>query len=139
MPDPTAGEAGGIFAGGVALVIAVGHGIRWWLGWSDRRAAKRGAKLDAWQCELQDREQRFSALQAQHWAEIKNELEQLRREHGALLGGYQLIAAALRLVDPDSDALRRADELLRSAFPIEPLLPTDMKRTAAQIHRPGEG
>jgi hypothetical protein len=105
MSDPTAGEAGGIFAGFVALAVALGHGLRWWLGWSDRRTAGRAAKLDAWQRELQDRERRFDEKQAEHWARVEHELGQLRSEHAALLGGYQLIATALRMVDPNSDAV----------------------------------
>ena len=136
MSDPTtAGEAGGIFAGVVALMVALGHGLRWWLGWSDRRASTRAAKLDAWQRELQAREQRFDEKQAEHWQRVEAELGQLRREHAALLGGYQLIAAALRLIDPSNSALRRADDLLRAAFPLEPCLPPDMAVKTHEIDR----
>jgi hypothetical protein len=138
MADPSAGEVGGVFAGAIGLLVAIGHGVRWWLGWSDRRALRRSAKLDAWQRELQDREARFEAQQAEHWQRIELELAKLRREHAALLGGYQLIAAALRLVDPESDALRRADELLRSAFLVEPLMPPDMVATMQRIRRSDE-
>jgi hypothetical protein len=66
MNDPTAGEAGGIFAGVVALLVAVGHGVRWWIGWTDRRAATRAAKLDAWQHELQARYSRFHRIAFDH-------------------------------------------------------------------------
>jgi uncharacterized protein HemX len=134
----SAGEVGGVFAGIVALVVALGHGLRWWLGWTDRRAATRAAKLDAWQKQLEARETRLDAQQQEHWAEIGRELEVLRREHAALLGGYQLIATALRMVDPNSDALRRADELLRSAFLIDPLTPPDMTALLRRAHRPGD-
>ena len=136
MSDPSVGQVGGVFAGVVALAVAVGHGLRWWLGWTDRRAASRAAKLDAWQRQLDDREARIEAQQAEYWQRVERELETLRREHAALLGGYQLIATALRMVDPASDALRRADELLRSAFLLDPVVPPDMQRTARQIHRP---
>jgi uncharacterized protein HemX len=132
MADPTAGEAGGIFAGAVALLIAVGHGVR---GWTDRRAATRAAKLDAWQRQLEDRERRVDEKQDEHWRRVERELGQLRSEHAALLGGYQLIAAALRLLDPGSDALKRADDLLRAAFPLEPCLPGDMTATVRKIDR----
>jgi uncharacterized protein HemX len=138
MADPSAGEVGGIFAGAVALLIALGHGLRWWLGWTDRRAATRSAKLDAWQKQLDERETRIEAQQIEYWARVERELEQSRRERAALLGGYQLIATAMRLVDPDNDALRRADELIRSAFLLDPLLPGDMTATARSIHRSDE-
>jgi hypothetical protein len=135
MADPSIGEVGGVFAGGVAMLVALGHGLRWWLGWTDRRAMTRAAKLDAWQNQLVEREARLDQQQQDHWAEIGRELEVLRREHAALLGGYQLIAAELRLVKPDSDALRRADELLRSAFLLDPLLPSDFAVLARNIRR----
>jgi uncharacterized protein HemX len=138
MADPSVGEVGGVFAGAVALLVALGHGMRWWLGWTDRRAATRAAKLDAWQKQLDERETRLDQQQQDHWAEIGRELEVLRREHAALLGGYQLIATALRMVDPDSDALRRADELLRSAFLLDPVLPGDVVAIAKRIRRTGE-
>lgn len=125
---PSAGELGGIFAGAVAMLVALGHGLRWWLGWTDRRAATRAAKLDAWQKQLEEREREL-------WAKVEAEIGSLRSQHAALLGGYQLIAAELRLLKPDSDALRRADELLRSAFLLDPLLPTDIAAIARTIHR----
>jgi uncharacterized protein HemX len=68
MADPSAGEVGGVFAGAVALIVALGHGIRWWLGWTDRRAATRSAKLDAWQNQLDERETRIEAQQLEYWA-----------------------------------------------------------------------
>jgi hypothetical protein len=84
---------------------------------------------------LNAREERFDQHQEAHWRHIEEQLGKLRREHAALLGGYQLIAAALRMVDPHSDALRRADELLRSAFLVEPLSPPDMVETMRSIRR----
>lgn len=135
MADPSAGEVGGVFAGAVALIVALGHGIRWWLGWTDRRAATRSAKLDAWQHQLDEREKRIEAQQDDYWSRVERELEVLRREHSALLGGYQLITAALRVVDPENNALRRADELLRTAFLLDPVLPGDMASIAQRIRR----
>jgi hypothetical protein len=137
-PDPSAGEVGGVFAGIVAGLVALGHGLRWLLGWSDRRSSTRTAKLDAWQRQLDEREQRIADQQAEYWNRVERELEQSRRERAALLGGYQLIATAMRLVDPDNDALRRADELIRSAFLLDPLLPPDISGIAQQIHRTGD-
>jgi uncharacterized protein HemX len=138
MADPSAGEVGGVFAGGVALLVALGHGIRWWLGWTDRRAANRAAKLDAWQHQLDEREARLDQQQQDHWAEIGRELDQSRRERAALLGGYQLIATEMRLVDPDNDALRRADELIRSAFLLDALPPPEMNQLLRRAKRSDE-
>lgn len=140
MNGPTPGEAGGIFAGIVALLVAIGHGVRWWLGWTDHRASTRAAKLDAWQKELALREERLDREQAGIIAEIKGQLaelrqsnDQLRKEHAALLGGFQLVAGALRVIDPANAALNRADELLKSAFALDPVLPAGLAGPLAKL------
>jgi len=159
-PDPSVGEIGGAFAGLVALLACIGKGFAWLLGWQYKREESRGAKLDAWQRELNAREDRFDDQQRQHWAEIARELEQSkaertaearewqtqraadaeqwRRERTALLGGYQLIASELRAIKPESDALKRADELLHSAYLLDPLAPLDMMELLKRARRSGE-
>jgi hypothetical protein len=135
---PSVGDVGGVFAGVVAAMIALGHGLRWWLGWSDRRASTRTAKLDAWQRELEGREQRLDGEQRAYWATVQAELETLRSEHAALLTAYQLLAAALTRHDPGNEALRQANDVLRSAFPLKPRVPVDMNETLGRIKRTGE-
>ena len=124
-----------LFFAAECVLVALGHGLRWWLGWTDRRAATRSAKLDAWQRQLEAREDRFTATQVDHWQRVESELNQLRSQHAALLGGYQMLAAALRLNDPINPALRQADELLKAAFPLDPLVPSDMRATVLAAHR----
>lgn len=43
----------------------------------------------------------------------------LQREHTALLNGYQLLAGAPRVIDPDNLAQRMADRPLAAAFPLD--------------------
>lgn len=146
MPDPSAGEVGGIFAGLVALLIALGHGIRWLMGWEERRDATRSAKLGAWQQQLAEREAKIDEQQASYQASIEARLasisataERLQDEHAALLSAYHLVASALRASDPGNPVLRMADELLRAAFPLDPKSPTDLKvlmdKAAARLDR----
>jgi hypothetical protein len=132
MNDPTAGEVGGIFAGVVALLAVMGKGLRWWLGWTDRRAATRAAKLDAWHKQLDEREQRIDRQQEEYWARIQGEIDRLRSENAAVLSAYQLIAARLRAQDPDDEALKRADELLRSTL-LESALPATFTAIARKL------
>ena len=58
MSDPgsAAGEAGGIIAGAVAVLYALGKGTAWLLNWKDARAQSRAAKLQLWHDELAKRE-----------------------------------------------------------------------------------
>lgn len=140
MSDPTLGEAGGLFAGCVALLIAFGHGIRWLLGYGDRRDQTRSGKLDAWHRELEARERRIEKQQRDYQDKIERRLRavtslavQLHTEHSALRNAYQLIATALRSIDEQNPALRMADEMIRSAFPLDPKSPPDMMALLAEI------
>jgi hypothetical protein len=133
MDSPNAGQIGGIFAGLVAALVAIGHGLRWLMGYEERRDRSRTQKLDAWQRELEARERAIDDKLKEYWTLVERELETLRREHAALRQGYQLVASALRSNDPENPALRHADELLRAAFPPEPLLPPDMVETLKSI------
>jgi uncharacterized protein HemX len=146
-PDTSPGEVGGIFAGAVALLIALGHGLRWWLGWTDRRAATRAAKLEAWQRELTDRERRFDARQSEYQERIEVQLAELRdrdelrdreiavlrAEGAAMRTAYQLITSALRRKDPKNPALGQADEILKAAFPPDTATPPDMLRRLGEM------
>jgi uncharacterized protein HemX len=138
MPDPSAGEVGGVFAGVVALVVAFGHGIRWLLNWDDRRKETRQKKLDRWHRELEAREEKLERQQEEYQQRIERQLEHLQRQQAALVGGYQLIAGALRIIDPNSPALRQADDLLRTAFPLDPLVPGELQSLALRAHRSDE-
>lgn len=145
MTDPSAGELGGIFAGVIALLATIGGGLRWSLNWTERRASTRSAKLDAWQKELDLREKRLDDEQTainddirRRLTELEKEAEEYRKQVAALLGGYQILAAELRMIKPDSDALPHADELLRSVFPIDPTTPAGMVVLLSKTKRKDE-
>lgn len=137
-PDPSAGEVGGVFAGLVALLYAVGKGLAWLLDWEERRKETRQAKLDRWHRELAAREDKLERQQEEYQSRIEKQLDHLQRQQAALVGGYQLIAGALRLIDPSNPALRQADDLLRTAFPLDPLVPVDLHALALRAHRTDE-
>lgn len=123
MPDPSAGEVGGVFAGVVALFALIGGGIKYLLGWDERLKATRYEKLESWQRELERRERQIDDQQAEYYKKIEAELATFRAQNAALVGAYQLIVAALRMENPNSPALGQADELLKSAFPLDPIVP----------------
>lgn len=146
METPSAGEVGGMFAGAVALVIAAGHGFRWLLGWEERRDKARTQKLDAWQKQLDEREQRIDAEIAAQHRETQNELKALKalhqqsaRENAALFNGYQLLHTRLRFCDPTDPALNMADELLRAVFPPDPNVPEDLTSLVRRVDDALEG
>lgn len=120
MSDPTnsglsAGEIGGIFAGLVALLAALGKGVAWALNWNEARQNSRTAKLEAWHSELADREAKLDA-------EIAGRLERIEREHARLTkgntelllrferyrGAYSVLATELMRLGTGSEALEQA-------------------------------
>lgn len=140
MPDPSAGEVGGIFAGVVALLIAIGKGIGWLMGWDERRATTRTAKLDAWHEELKDREREIDRKQDDLSRQTEVRLRALARwavtlQHQvtAAVNAHQIVAAGLRQEHPDHPALGLADELLKSAFPLDPAVPAVLAALLSEL------
>jgi len=143
MPDPSAGEIGGIFAGAVALLVAIGKAFAWLVNLDDRRESTRHAKLDAWQRELDARETRIDRAQVEYQKKIEGQLAalaswnaRLQRQQSGLLRAYQTISAALRALDPASPALGAADELIRAAFPVDPDTPAEFLALLADLGLP---
>ena len=136
MTDPRvefAGQIGGVFAGVIALLVAIGHGVRWLLNWNDARAQTRSAKLDAWHAELKAREARLDAEQAAYQARIEARLKDIeaeslviKNENHALRYAFELVAAPLRALDPNNKELARPEEIIAAAFPLLPVIPPDM-------------
>ncbi|MGE3871173.1 MAG: hypothetical protein AB7F51_16890 [Pseudorhodoplanes sp.] len=125
----SAGEIGGVFAGIVALLGAIGAGIRWLLGWQDRRRETFHARLLIWEEKLTQREATLEADKEHHFARIEQRLARAEGQQAALLSAYHLISGELRRLDPGNTKLGMADELLKAAFQLDPHVPADMLAT----------
>ncbi|WP_342248597.1 hypothetical protein [Sphingomonas sp. OTU376] len=121
----SAGEVGGIIAGAIALLAALGKGVAWALNWKDARANSRSAKLQAWHDELTAREakldaeiaSRLSRIEEAHASLVKNHLDVLirfERQRNA----YRVLAAELIQVAPHSAALIQASMILEEPLPV---------------------
>ena len=101
------GEAGGLFAGVVAVLTLLGGGVKWIAGWVDRGRQTREQKLQAWQDELRQQakdldegrtaytkslEQRMAVLEA------NDEARDIQMR--ALRLAFELVSSALRHLDP---------------------------------------
>lgn len=126
MDGLSAGEAGGIFAGIVALVATFGKGIAWAVGWNDRRDRLREQKLTVWEDSLNRREveQRQKTEQRLHAMEAG--MAVMRR---ALIN----VTSELRTHNPQSPGLAIAEEALRSAYPIDWETPGPLDSMARSI------
>lgn len=125
-------EAGGIFAGAVAVLATLGAGLRWLLNWSERRQESRAVKLQRWHDELEKRELRLDAERENEIRDIRTALDQVRGEHRALFQAYHVIASALVKLDPMNPALKQAARLLDTAFQVDAETPPDMAALVAR-------
>lgn len=127
------GEWVGIAGACVLVLGAFGKGGQWLFGWGERRAESRAVKLQAWHDELAEREAaldsrveaRLGKLEADN-AEFSKKDEARAAESMALRMAFELVASALRAIDPRNTALSRAEQLLQVAFPLAPIVPPDM-------------
>lgn len=140
MPEPTGtgltpGEAGGMFAGILALLALVGRGIAWIVGWSDARAISRSAKLDQWHKELVERDRELDARDDRRLAALEGQVAELTRAVDKWRTAFHLVSAELLQKNPKSVALMQAQKILAEAFPLhldDMAVPADM---GAQLDR----
>jgi len=135
---PSPGEIGGVVAAAVALLGALGAGLKWLLTFLAGRDASRSAKLQVWHDELDAREKEFERLQAEQHRKIEQRLEQVEGANRTLLRAVEMLSAALRVSDPSNPAIQRVEALLKQAFPADPELPPDMVAQLRQS-RPRRG
>lgn len=133
MDNWSAGEAGGIFAGLVALLASIGGGIRWLLSWGDRRAQDREAKLSRWEESLITRERDYRVTMEREFALVKREMAVLRRELDATRSVLVEVTAELRHHAPESEAMKRAEMLMHNAFPLDSRLPDELTERARKL------
>lgn len=123
---PSAGEAGGIFAGIVAILVTIGGAFRFLFQWFERRASSRAEKLQIWHDELAGREARIDEKQVAFEAKLERTVEDLRKENQALRLAFQLVSTPLRELEPAHPNLVRAEQLLNAAFPLDPTISAEL-------------
>ena len=131
MMTNTPGEIGGIIAGILGLLAALGAGLKWWLDFMAKRwdvnQTSRTAKLQTWHNELEERERDFEEKQKAYQAQIEARLSQVERTNRNLLRAVEMLSASLRVLEPNNPALAQVSALLETAFPIGMDLPADMR------------
>ena len=126
MTDGVTGTDAGVVAVGVAAGGSVWAGIRWLFTWTDRRAIRRDAKLQAWEDSLDRREREQHVLLESRLAAMAEALNAMR---AALIESTH----ALRRLDPENAALAKAEAALRAAYPVDFATPFDLTALTAKL------
>lgn len=144
-PAPNGWEMGAIFAGTVTVLGVIGQGIAFLLRWGDRRAVARLDRLareedelaEGWSAYRKRNEIRMAELEASN-ARLKASDDMRAREAAALRVAFDLVAGAMRMLDPGNNALALAEQVLASAFPLNPQVPPDMSAQLAAVEAADE-
>lgn len=129
-----------MFAGVVAALAALGKALAWLLNWQGARSDRKADRLRVWEESLDRRDKEYrqqlehdlEELRAAHQANA-NEITGLRNRFRALRGAALELVVEVRLIKPDSPALKRADAMLRTIFPLDSALPEDLAELVNQL------
>lgn len=139
MPDGvSAGEAGGMLAGVIAALVALGKGAQWLISWNDKRVETRSAKLDKWHAELKAREAELDAALASRVAALEAKDRERELDHSTcqqrvdkLLFFCVMLVEETQGLKPTSPTIERAKRYLMREFPEaygpQPPVPAEMK------------
>jgi len=147
---PSGWDIAALIAGALAVLGALGKGGAWLLAWGDRRHQARMDRLEREEDELAESWSQFRKRVTTDLRDAKMTIAQLERrdiarakENAALRVAFELVAGALRALDPGNVALRQAEQILATAFPLDPQLPLDMANALgvldAATHEPTIG
>ncbi len=123
---PSSGEWAAIIVATGGVFAVIGKGFQWLLGFAERRDVSRSAKLQAWHDELSGREASFDKRVEERLCTLEKRDLLREAENMALRMAFELVASALRAIDPRNTALSRAEQMLQAAFPLAPIVPPDM-------------
>jgi hypothetical protein len=138
MPNAASGgEIAGIISAIVVGIVAIGKGIQWLASFAGTRADSRSSKLQKWHDELAARESDLDAVLEARFAKLEQRSETHADQNQALRMAFELVASALRAIDPKNTALSRAEQLLQKAFPLMPIVPPDMSTALQAIENKG--
>lgn len=147
---PSGWDIAALIAGAVAVLGALGKAGAWLLAWGDRRQTARLDRLEREEGELAESWSSFRKRVTFERDDLAVRVTSLERrdiarakENAALRVAFELVAAGLRVLDPDNIALRQAEQILATAFPLDPQLPLDMTHALGALdaapHEPTKG
>lgn len=117
----------GTWATVAGILVTIGAGIKWFIGWRDTRQDLREKKLEAWEEQLRKRDA--------GWTErIEDRLEEAEKKVGALSAALFVTISEVQVLDPASPILVRARVILQQAYAVPEDMPEDI---AALVHRLG--
>ncbi len=133
MDNFSAGEAGGIFAGVVALLALLGKGVAYLLNVHEERTQRRSAKLDEWEQSLVRREKEMREATEGRLAAVERQVRELDRAYSLVVGVTHIMVDDLIVMNPRSAALSLVLSRIREAYPLTEDMPAELVNLAARL------
>jgi len=142
----SAGEAGGMIAGIVALLYAFGRGIGWVWNKIEQRVDSRAAenaserdRLSAWSKSLEEEVKRYREGIRVELEAVKLELGELRLQNVALASALLDVSLEHAELAPNSPVLVRLGAALRQVFKVPGEIPAEMAVLLSRLEARGGG
>lgn len=126
MDNFSTGEAGGIIAGGLAMLATIGGAIRWLLGFQDRRKERWDQKLLRWEQTLQQRERAIQEHMEKRLTVAEEKVSVLGMALFELIGEVQII-------EPANPVLVRVKVMLGKAYPTDMDTPAELRALIKRV------
>lgn len=120
------GDVGGVFAGLVGLLVAIGKGFAWLANWKNTRENTRAARLRAWEAALDKRDREMRVELEQHVHAVEKKLSAVTMVMFEMLGELQRL-------DPVNPVLARARVVLNQTYPVDPDIPEEMRTLIRRV------
>lgn len=127
------GELGGMVAGALAILGALGATGKWLAGWLTTRSETRATRNARWEADLDAREHAIEARIAESLSKCEERCAVVDAKYDKVRIAILLILPELHRAAPNSPALKQVGSLLRDVFPISLDQPDDMASQIAAI------
>lgn len=126
MDNLSAGEVGGVLAGAIAVLAALGKGLQWLFNWQGAREDSERARLQKWEEALdrRDKEQR---------EQTDKRLHAMEKKVGVMSMALFEAIGELQRLDPASGVLVRARSVLQELYPADPKIPEEIKALVRRV------
>tara|TARA_B100000749_G_scaffold218650_1_gene173666 strand:- start:341 stop:766 length:426 start_codon:yes stop_codon:yes gene_type:complete len=133
MDNLSAGDVGGIFAGVVAVLTALGGAIAWLLNWHGERSDRKSAQLKEWEDSLARREKEQREVTEGRLAAVEQSVRQLDRAFNLAVWVTHIMVDDLIVMNPRRASLGLVLSRINETYPVPEDMPDELANLAARL------
>jgi hypothetical protein len=130
---PSGWDIAALIGGAATLLGLFGKGVAHLLHWGERREKARADRLEREEGELAEGWSSYRKRIEARLAQVEASDALRARENAALRVAFEIVAGAMRVLDPGNSALVLAEQILASAFPVIPQVPPEIAQQLGAV------